>query len=319
MKKQILILPFFLVLISVYSQITDAEKALRYQVPDSLLGWKKSGLFGLNFSQSTFNNWAAGGQNSIAISSLFNITFSYRSQKSSWDNFFALGYGMQQQGKSGKPIKTDDKIEFTSKYGKSAFKNFFYAALVNFKSQMDAGYNYPNDSVRISDFLAPGYITTALGMDYKKGDKLSVFIAPVTGRITLVNSPALADAGAYGVEPATYDSLGKIITHGKRSKMEFGGYIRIYLKKDIMKNVNLQSKMDLFSNYLKHPENVDISWETLISMKVNKYISATLSTHLIYDDDVIITQDKNNDGVLDINGPRIQFKEILAIGFSYKF
>jgi hypothetical protein len=226
---------------------------------------------------------------------------------------------MQQQGKSGKPIKTDDKIEFTSKYGKSAFKNFFYAVLVNFKTQMDAGYNYPNDSVRISDFMAPGYVTTALGLDYKKNDNLSVFIAPVTGRITIVNSPVLADAGAYGVDPAVYDTLGNVVTHGKSNKMEFGGYLRFFFKTDIMKNINLQSKIDLFSNYLTHPENVDVSWEALLSMKVNKYISATLSTHLIYDDDVIITLDKDNDGILDINGPRLQFKEILAIGLTYKF
>ena len=319
MKKLFIFLPCFLITISVYTQVTEAEKALRYVVPDSLLGWKKTGLFSVNFSQSSFSNWAAGGQNSIAVNSLFNYTLSYRSQKSSWENFLALGYGMQQQGKSAKPIKTDDKIEFTSKYGRTAFKNFFYAALINFKTQMDAGYNYPNDSVRISDFLAPAYITAALGLDLKKKDNFSLFVAPVTGRITLVNSNTLTDAGAYGVEPATFDSIGNIITHGKNSKVEFGGYIRMYMKKDIMKNVNFQTKVDLFSNYLKKPENVDVSWEVLISMKVNKYISATLSTHLIYDDDVTITLDKNNDGVLDINGPRIQFKEILAVGFSYKF
>ena len=308
-----------IIVISAQSQITNVEKALRYIVPDSLLGWKKSGIYSLNFSQATFNNWAAGGENSISVSSLFNLNFGFRSQKTSWDNFFALGYGMQQQGKSGKPIKTDDKIEFTSKYGKKAFKNFLYAGLVNFKSQFDAGYNYPNDSVRISDFLAPGYITAALGLDYKQGDKLSVFFAPLTGRITLVKSTTLADAGAFGVDPAVYDTTGELISHGKSIKKEFGGYIRIYLKKDLIKNVNLQMKLDLFSNYIKKPENLDVSWEVLISMKVNKFISATLSTQLLYDDDVIIKLDKNNDGIIDVNGPRTQFKEILAVGFSYKF
>jgi hypothetical protein len=302
-----------------YAQVTDAEKALRTQVPDSMLGWKKTGMFGLNFSQSSFTNWASGGQNSLAINSLFNITVCYRNQKSAWDNFLALGYGMQQQGKSGKPIKTDDKVEFTSKYGRTAYKNLFYAALLNFKTQMAPGYNYPNDSVRISDFMAPAYLTIALGMDFKKNDNLSVFAAPLTGRITFVNSQTLADAGAYGVDPAVYDTLGKMISSGKKSKQEFGGYIRLYYKAEVMKNVMFQSKVDLFSNYLKHPENVDVNWEALISMKVNKYISATLSTNLIYDDDVIITQDKNSDGVFEVNGPRIQFKEILAVGFSYKF
>lgn len=321
MKKMLTILGIVLFALSysIKSQVTDAEKDLRTQVPDSLLGWKKSGVFGINFSQASFTHWAAGGQNSIAVNSLFNLNVSYRTQKSAWDNLLAVGYGMQQQGKEGVPIKTDDKLEFTSKYGRSAYKNLFYAALVNFKTQMAPGYNYPNDSVRISDFICPAYLTIALGMDYKKGDNLSVFLAPLTGKVTFVNSPILADAGAYGVEAATYDTSGNLLTHGKKTKQEFGAYMRVFYKAEVMKNVLFQSKIDLFTNYVKHPENVDVSWEALISMKVNKYISATISTHLIYDDDISIAVDKNKDGIIEANGPRIQFKEILAVGFSYKF
>lgn len=314
-----LLIVFVFCTITIKAQVTDAEKDLRTLVPDSMLGWKKSGTFGVNFSQSSFTNWASGGQNSIAINSLFNLNVSYRTQKAAWDNLLAMGYGMQQQGKDGVPIKTDDRLEFTSKYGRSAYKNLFYAALVNFKTQFAPGYNYPNDSVRISDFMCPAYLTMALGMDYKKGDNLSIFLAPLTGRVTFINSQRLADAGAYGVEAATYDTSGNIITSGKKSKKEFGGYMRLFYKAEVMKNVSFQSKVDLFTNYLKHPENIDVNWEALISMKVNKYISATLSTTLIYDDDIMIAIDKNNDGINEENGPRIQFKEILAVGFSYKF
>lgn len=315
----VLLILFLFGSIRIQAQVTDAEKDLRTLVPDSMLGWKKSGTFGVNFSQSSFTNWASGGQNSIAINSLFNLNVSYRTQKAAWDNLLAMGYGMQQQGKDGVPIKTDDRLEFTSKYGRSAYKNLFYAALVNFKTQFAPGYNYPNDSVRISDFMCPAYLTMALGMDYKKGENLSVFLAPLTGRVTFINSQRLSDAGAYGVEAATYDTLGNIITIGKKSKKEFGGYMRLFYKAEVMKNVSFQSKVDLFTNYLKNPENVDVGWEALISMKVNKYISATISTHLIYDDDISIAIDKNKDGIIEENGPRIQFKEILAVGFSYKF
>lgn len=302
-----------------FAQVVDPEKQLRTKDSDTLNGWKTSSVIGVNFSQSSFTNWAAGGQNSIAINSLFSLSAKYKSEHSSWDNFLDLGYGMQKQGADGKVIKTDDKLDFTSKYGKDAFKNWFYAALINFKSQMTPGYKYPNDSVTISDFLAPAYLTTALGMDFKKGENLSVFIAPVTGRITIVNSTLLADAGSYGVDAATYDTTGKLISHGKKMRSEFGGYMRVFWKTDVVKNVTFQTKIDFFSNYIKHPENIDINWEALVSMKVNKYIAATISTNLIYDDDVIIAVDKNNDGIIEENGPRIQFKEVLAIGFTYKF
>jgi hypothetical protein len=102
-------------------------------------------------------------------------------------------------------------------------------------------------------------------------------------------------------------------------RYEFGGYVRLFFKKDLMKNVNLQTKLDLFSNYLHNPQNIDINWEVLISMKVNKYITATINTQLLYDDDVMIAVDENGDGTPDSSGPRTQFKEVIGVGFSYKF
>jgi hypothetical protein len=91
------------------------------------------------------------------------------------------------------------------------------------------------------------------------------------------------------------------------------------MKVNLMENITLQSKIDLFSNYLKDFGNIDVSWETLLSMKVNKFISATLSTHLIYDDDIGILSEKDDDGngtLDDYSFSKVQFKEVLAIGFS---
>ena len=42
-------------------------------------------------------------------------------------------------------------------------------------------YNYPNDSVIISNFMA-SYLLFAAGYDYKLKDWLSIFIAPATGK-----------------------------------------------------------------------------------------------------------------------------------------
>ncbi|HSL86188.1 MAG TPA: hypothetical protein VK861_04585, partial [Bacteroidales bacterium] len=100
---------------------------------------------------------------------------------------------------------------------------------------------------------------------------------------------------------------------------ELGGYIRaIYSKNDfkneLLQNVSFTTKIDLFSNYLNNPQNIDVSWETLIALKVNKYISVNLNTHLIYDDDIKILVEGS-----ETPGPRIQFKEIFGVGFSYNF
>jgi hypothetical protein len=295
-----------------FGQVTEAEKKLRTLTADTTQGWKKGGIIGLNLAQTSLTNWAAGGQNSLAINGIFSVFANYKKNKSAWDNSLDIGYGLLKQGKKSDFMKTDDKIDFLSKYGREAFKNFYYAVLLNFKTQMAPGYNYPNDSVKISNLFAPAYLLGALGMDYKPSGYFSAFLAPITAKITFVNDQQLSDAGAFGVDP------------GKKTKSEIGGYLRvIYSKNDFknefLKNVSFTTKCDLFSNYLDNPQNIDVSWETQIALKVNKYITVNFNTHLLYDDNTKIAIDSNNDGITDRTGARTQFKEILGVGFSYKF
>lgn len=306
------------------AQVTDAEKQLRAQSKDSLDGWKTTGVFGANLSQTSLTNWAAGGQNSFAVNGFFNLSANYKKDKNVWDNSLDMGYGLLREGKDKKFLKTDDKIDFISKFGRQAFKNFYYATMLNFRTQMAPGFNYPNDSVVISDWLAPAYTVVAVGLDYKPNKYFSAFIAPITGKLTLINNQKLADAGAFGVEKAKFDNNGVMISKGERTKKEFGGYIRIIYSRnkftpEVLKNLSFTTKVDLFSNYLENPQNIDINWETLITLKVNKYITVSINNNMIYDDDVIIKIDNNEDGILDINGPRLQIKNIIGVGLAYKF
>jgi hypothetical protein len=296
-----------------FGQVTEGEKNLRTLSADTTQGWKKGGVLGVNLAQTSLTNWAAGGQNSVAVNGLFSVFANLKKDKSVWDNSLNIGYGLLKQGKNTDFMKTDDKIDFLSKYGREAFKKFYYAALLNFKTQMAPGYNYPNDSVKISNLFAPAYLLFALGLDYKPNPNFSVFIAPLTVKFTFVTDKDLSAIGAFGVDT------------NKTSRSEVGGYLRaIYTKNDFkgefMKNVSFTTKIDLFSNYAENPQNIDVSWENQIAMKVNKYISVNFNTHLLYDDNTKIKVDRNDDGVLDlVPGSRIQFKEILGVGFSYNF
>ena len=296
----------------------EAEKKLKVQKTDTIEGWKTGGVFSVNFTQVSLTNWAAGGDNSISLNGLTNLFANYKKGNSTWDNTLDLAYGLMKQGKQG-IRKTDDRVDFMSKYGQRAFKNWYYAALINFRTQMAPGYNYPDDSTKISNFLAPAYLLGAIGMDYKPNDNFNVFISPLTMRTTIVNDSKLADAGAFGVEKAEYNDLGVKIKDGQMFRSEYGGYLRTLLKADVMTNIKLVTKLDLFSNYSENPERIDVNWELLIALKVNEYISATISTNLIYDHDVDIAVDENGDGVFDAFGPRTQFKEVLGIGLTYKF
>jgi len=297
-----------------FGQVTDAEKTLRSQTADTIQGWKKGSVLGLNFAQTSLTNWAAGGENSFAVNGIFSGFANYKKGKSVWDNSLDVGYGLLKQGDEDFK-KTDDKIDFLSKYGQEAFRHFYYAALFNFKTQMTPGYNYPDVTTKISDLFAPAYITLALGLDFKPDAYFSAFVAPLTAKFTFVTDTALSNLGAFGVDP------------GEKVKSEIGGYIRaIYSKNDfkaeLLKNVSFTTKIDLFSNYLNNPQNIDVNWETLIAFKVNKYLNVNFNTHLIYDDDIKIQNDRNGNGTIEPGeGSKslVQFKEIFGVGFSYKF
>ena len=265
--------------------------------------WNTGGMGTFTFSQVSLTNWASGGQNSLSANGLVSLFANYDKDKISWENTLDMAYGMIRQGKKDDAItqKSDDKIDFASKFGRAFKEKWFYSAMLNFKTQMAPGYNYPNDSVRISDFMAPAYILANIGIDYKPNDNFTCMISPLTGKITIVNSDHLSEMEAFGVEK------------GQKYRAEVGGYLKTRFKTDVMENIGIETKIDLFSNYFNNPGNIDINWETLVIMKINKYISANFNTHLIYDDDIKIEGENGK------KSPLIQFKEIFGVGLSYKF
>ncbi|MFT4601847.1 MAG: hypothetical protein ACI857_002030 [Arenicella sp.] len=316
MRKLTFLLGVSLMSSALMAQVTDGEKALKEKKIDTIQGWKKGGAFMLNFSQVSLTNWNAGGLNSFSLNGTATLFANYTKGKGQWENTLDLGYGILRQGRKGNVawLKTDDKIDLFSKFGRGASKSWFYSVLFNFKTQATPGFSYPNDSIAISKFMAPGYTLLAIGMDYKPSKVFSAFIAPITMKNTFVLDDDLANARAFGLDPL---GTGKI-------RSELGGYVRLQLQlenadaeRKAFQNISFTSKLDLFSNYLENPSRIDVNWENLLQLKVNQYISATLSTQLIYDDDINIAgTDANN---VAFNGPRVQFKEVLGIGFAYTF
>ncbi|MCB9023753.1 MAG: DUF3078 domain-containing protein [Lentimicrobium sp.] len=269
------------------------------QTADTTKLWTTGIKTSLSFSQVSLTNWAAGGENSLGGNSFINLIANMKKARTTWDNSLDLAYGLIKQG-DAKVRKSDDKIDFVSKVGHNVInKHLFLSANLSFRTQFTDGFNYPNDSVLISTFMAPGYLMLGLGMDYKPYPYLSVSLLPVTGRLTIVGDKGLSDAGAYGVDP------------GKTIRPEFGASLKATFEKDIITNVNLKSKLELFSNYVDRPQNIDINWEALLILKVNKLISTYIGLQTVYDHDIQIM---DKDGK---TGPRTQFKQTFGIGLTY--
>ncbi len=284
---------FFLFLLFIIATASAQEEP---ETPDSLKTWKYGGLINLSLSQVGLSDtWMAGGASSVSGNGSLNLFLNYKEDKRQWQNTLELGYGLIRQElveDKYQTRKTDDKFDFASKYGRKASKNWFYSALLNFKTQFTDGYDYPNDSVYISRFLSPAYLNFSIGMDYNPNEVITVFISPLSYKLTVVSDKRLSDDGTYGVEP------------GNKSRSEAGASMSAVFKKDLMENVNLRSKLELFTNYKDKLGEVDLNWEVLLSMKINEYLSANANFQLIYDEDMI---------------PDIQWKEVIGVGFSYKF
>lgn len=272
--------------------------------------WKLESVYGFNATQSTFVHWVSGGQNNISALAFINATGNYKKDNSSWKNELRLALGgirfFQNSGSQQRNFqKTDDLINFSSKYGYE-FKNKWYIATSgDFRTQFLDGFANPQtDTVAASTFMAPAYSIFALGIDFIPNKDFNILMAPVTGKFTFVRDQRLSDLGAFGVTP------------GKTFRPELGAYIKLRWRKDLMKNVELISRAEFFSNYLNNPQNIDLNLETLFTFKVNQVFSAMLQLTLLYDDDIKVpVRDANN---VEYLAPRTQFRQIMGIGVQYR-
>ena len=281
--------------------------------------WKKKNTIGFDVSEIAFVNWNAGGTSSI--SGLFNGNFTrVRSDiNSEWVNELIVKYGVNKQ--DGLAMrKSDDEFRFNSTFGyrRDTFSNWYFSAKFNFKTQFSNGYKYPDTDTPISKPFAPAYTFLGAGADYfDKTKKFDVYISPLTLKNTLVLDDDLADKGAFGMTKATYDSDGNRITSGENSRTEIGFLVTNYYKKEVWKNITLENRLSLYTDYINNFGNIDVEWKMQLDLVVNQYVKANIGTHLLYDDDV-----KNIEKINDVqvvSGAKVQLKQSLGIGMVYNF
>lgn len=274
--------------------------------------WLTKGNAQLLLNQASFTNWVQGGNNSYSGTALLNYNVTYNDSITIWENVFDFGYGLINTSEFG-TRKNEDKIDLLSNFNHIAATDFYYTGKLNFKSQFVEGFNYPNDTTVVSNFLAPAYVILSAGMTYKPNADFSFYLSPATGKMTIVNNEVLSAAGAYGVTP------------GEMTRFEFGAYATIDFKKEVMENITFKSKLDLFDNFTnpvsQNRANIDVNWESSLNLTVNEFITVNIFAHLIYDHDIAVPIYGTVAGeeVVVKTAPRLQVKQTLGLGFSYKF
>ncbi|WP_339729594.1 DUF3078 domain-containing protein [Maribacter stanieri] len=291
----------------------------RFRVPSF---WETENSFGINISEVAFVNWNAGGDNAVSGLGFLKFARKYKFSNFQWDNNLELRYGLNAQ-EGRKLRKTEDVIRLSSNLGfkKSNTSNWFYSVQLNFNTQFSNGYKYPDRDVPISRFMAPGYLLFGAGTSYiTKDEKFNLYLSPLTQKSTFVLDQDLADSGSFGVQEAILDADGNVITPGENHLLELGILITNNLNINVADNIELKSRLNLYTDYIKSFGNVDVDWELTLNMKVNKFISTSLGTQVIYDDDILFDIVKNDNGTIVNPGvPKIQFKQVLGVGILYGF
>jgi hypothetical protein len=306
MKKITLIL-LITVVFSANAQkdaVKELEKAAASTEDTTNVGqWKKKGTITFLFNQSNFNNWAAGGENNVSGNLGVNYDFNYKSKIWAWDTKILASYGLVKTKNSEYEKKTDDRFEINSLLGKKAVGQWYYSAFLNFRTQFAKGYIYSKDADGLetrfenTNFLSPGYLTNGLGMLWKKNSNLKINIAPITSKITFVDKAYTSvsdyiDGSYFGVAP------------NKNIRFELGFYTSIYYKFNLIENVSIENTVNLYSNYLEKPENVDIDYQMNLVMKINRFLSTNLSIQTVYDDNAF---------------RGFQTRQVFGVGINYGF
>ncbi len=262
--------------------------------------WVHGGTAGLAMNQVGQVNWAAGGENTVGLNAHIDYAADMKKGKHLWNNRFEMDYGFTVSETDGNQ-KNADNIYLSSIYGYKIAKNLYVSGDLGFRTQFAKGFDYKTTPKSfISDFMAPGYLTIGAGLTWTPKSWITATLTPVTYRGIFVTDDTLAATGQYGVDP------------GKNYKTELGANLKVEVTVPLMENVELYSRLAMFSDYIDQPQNIDILWDVNIKMKINEWLSASVATSLVYDDDVKIL-DKNNN-----YGARVQFQEVIGVGLHFK-
>jgi len=341
MKKLFLALALGMLYMPQYSiaqlkSVDDVQKELETKNVDTI-AWEHGGVLNFGVNEGFLHNWSAGGEiASLNINGIFSGHLDRLHDRDIWSNNLDLNYGLNYAySQAFIPHKTDDRIDFTSKYGIriDSSKHYYFTGLFNFKSQFTKGYNYtlPNwDSASTSKFLSPAYFTAALGGEYREGSDISLFLSPAAARLTL--------ASKYYTDMTPQGEFG--VPYNKTSYFQFGAYFSGRYVINIKKNMVFKTRLDLYSDYLAkdtkdstgkvikkdNPGNVSFLFDNLFTYKISKYFNVTLGLTMIYDNNIpYVGTVENGSGQTVPNGQPgsglgwLQVKQIFTFGMEYKF
>lgn len=314
MRKTLLIIVAIATMTSLFAQ-TESRKLAEEVVADlentdvvetAAPKWTVNGILTLNTSATGFVNWASGGNNSVNVIAAANVTLLYKDDNVAWETNLDTDYGLAWLSGNKYPWrKTNDKLNFSTKFGWEFAKTWYATAAGTFKTQFADGYDYKTvdgveKKIYTSTVMSPSYTDLSLGVDWKPNSIFSVYMAPVTGRISTAFDSTLR---ANYIAPVV----------DKTFKAELGFSLKGTVNYTLIENLKVLSTLTLFTPYSTNFGKIDVDWDFAISYQFLKVLNVSLGTQLKYYDSVLIA---DKDGH---KAPRVQFKTVFGLGIGYSF
>jgi len=281
--------------ISTFIPDTSSTRPSLEQIIIEKSPWEFGGKENIQLSQGYLENWTKGGESNVALSSDLRLDINFTKGKHSWENKITHKIGViSTESESGR--FNDDLVEIDTKYGLQSSKKWYYSFLYNIKTQIFKGYDNSDKEHEnpISGFLAPAYMSFAVGMDYKPSNKFTLLLSPLTSRLTIVKDTATIDQTRYGIDA------------NKKANVLNGLSVVNSFSYKVSKEINITSKIDIFYQYLN--DNGDnqkqVDWELIMDMRINQFLSTRLLGNLRY---------------FTTESDKVQIRENFNIAFQYHF
>lgn len=270
--------------------------------------WTKGAKFQVHASQNYISsNWYKGGESNLAATFYVLGFFNYDNKEGfQWDNKaeWKLGlYGMVSDSLRWLRVN-EDLLRLNSKLGFKAFKNFYYTAELDIQTSLFNTYK-SNTYIRTSGPFSPIRMNLSLGVDYKYKSIVSVFVSPLSYKLVYVADTSIKQ----GVLPTENIAHQVGITDGTRQSNQLGALVRTDFDYDFNESIGMEVHFSFFGNYVGKIKGVEIGCEVVGNFKINRFLSAKVSLYPRYDSTTIPA---------DGGKPKMQFYELISLGFNYK-
>ena len=258
--------------------------------------WKVKANTLIQFSQNYMSdNWYQGGSKNIAILGILNGQLNYDNKKNvQWENNAEWRMGFNSVDGAIRALNTNDDIfKINSKLGYKAGGNWFYTGSFDFSTQFFNNYKSITSTDMKAAFLTPIRVNIGAGMDYKYKKLFSMMFAPIAYKYIFVDDIVKVNPNTFGIK------------NGEKVLSEIGSSIKATLSYSPSPEIKIDSKLSFYTNY----EKVEIDWEIVSNFTINRFLSTRFSLNPRYDNTQILAASEK---------ARIQFKELLSFGISYK-